>query len=99
MVLRDQRSKELPGTNPFNIKARTQLRYVGHEDRDSPLENHAHRAEEKSIYMGISSRESVQQDADWKTIGMDNLRLLQDARGHRSNVQTAGFDGTPTQRR
>ena len=48
--------------------------------------------------MGFESREDVPQDAEWSTIGMDNLRLLQDARSQRQNVQIAGLDAPSPER-
>ena len=49
--------------------------------------------------MGFDSREDVPQDAEWSTTGMDNLRLLQNARSQRQNVQIAGLDASSPERR
>ena len=73
MALRDQRGKELPRLDPLNLQTWTKLRDAGHEGCHRSLANHAKRSEETSIYMGLYSREDVQQDAERSTTGMDNL--------------------------
>ena len=99
MALRDQRGQELPRLDPLNLQAWTKLCDIGYEGCHRSLANHAKRSEETSLYMGLYPRENIQQDAEWSTAGMDNLRLLQNARGKRPNVQIAGFDASPPQRR
>ena len=96
--LRDRRRQKLPRSDPLNLKIWTKFRNVGHEGCLSSLANHAKRSEETCIYMGRESRKDVPQDAEWSTIGLDNLRLLQDARSQRQNVQIAGLDTSSSER-
>ena len=63
------------------------------------MEIYAGRFGAPSVNLGLASRKAVQQNAERQTTRLDNIRPFQDARGHRSHVQTAGPDDSSAEGR